>query len=91
MLQRQGFLVQTVQNTVWRYTGAVLYHRDRARSANCTEDRRFCGCSSGMVVDMPVGVPTTGYGLDSTENGGVVQRRRTWEGTHFASFLDIFW
>ena len=31
----------------------------------------------GMVVDMPVGVPTTGYGSDSTENGGVVQRRRT--------------
>ena len=42
-----------------------------------------------MVVDMPV-VPTTGYGSDSTENGGVVQRRRTREGTHFASFLDFF-
>ena len=31
----------------------------------------------GMVVDMPVGVTTTGYGSDSTENGGVVQRCRT--------------
>ena len=31
----------------------------------------------GMVVDMPVGVPTTGYGSASTDNGGVVQRRRT--------------
>ena len=30
-------------------------------------------CSSGMVVDMPVGVPTTGYGSDTTENCGVPQ------------------
>ena len=29
-----GLLVQTVQNTVWRYTGA---------GANCTEDCRFRG------------------------------------------------
>ena len=36
-------------------------------------------CSFGMVVDMRVGVPTTGtgYGSDSTENCGVLQRRRT--------------
>ena len=26
-----------------------------------------------MVVDMPVGVPTTGYGSDSTENCGAPQ------------------
>ena len=30
-------------------------------------------CSSGMVVNMPVGVPTTGYGSDSPENCGVPQ------------------
>ena len=30
-------------------------------------------CSSGMVVDLPVGVPTTGSGSDSTENCGVPQ------------------
>ena len=30
-------------------------------------------CSSGMVVDMSVGVPTTGYGSDGTENCGVPQ------------------
>ena len=39
-----------------------MLHRDRAHSANCTEDRRFHGAVFWVVVDMPVGVQTTGFG-----------------------------
>ena len=46
--------VQAVQNTVRRYTVAVLLHRDRARSANCTEDRSFRGAVLGWSLTCPL-------------------------------------
>ena len=43
-------------------------HRDRAHSANCTVTLRFHSAVLGLVVDMPVGVQTTGLWSDSGEN-----------------------
>ena len=50
-----------------------LLHRDRAHSANCTVTLRFHSSVLGLVVDMPVGVQTTGLWSDSAENCGVPQ------------------
>ena len=47
-----------------------LLHRDRAHSANCTDAQRFDSAVFGMVVDMPVGVQTTGFWSNSAENCG---------------------
>ena len=47
-----------------------LLHRDRAQSANGTDALRFHSAVLGMVVDMPVGVQTTGFWSDSAENCG---------------------
>ena len=47
-----------------------LLHRDRAHSANCTVTLRFHSAVLGLVVDMPVGVQTTGLWSDSGENCG---------------------
>ena len=48
-------------------------------------------CSSGIVVNMPVGVPTTGYGSDSTENCGVpqVQYSERWSMSLLLQFIDV--
>ena len=51
----------------------VVEQRGVRTVPNCAEDRRFLGAVLGYVVNMPVGVPTTGYGLDSTEYCGVPQ------------------
>ena len=49
-----GLLVQTVQNTVWRYTGA---------GANCTEDWRFRGAVLGWSLTRPLCANDRRFGL----------------------------
>ena len=51
---------------------AVAVHRQGVDVPVILQGPEIPWCSSGMGVDLPVGVSTTGYGSDSTENCGVL-------------------
>ena len=81
-----GVFAQTAQNTVWRQFCMVvdmhvavqmtcLWFRQcklQRQGSQCKLYRRpeIPWCSSGIVVDMPVGVSTTGYGSDCAKLWG---------------------